>query len=146
MAAAEVVYEALRNFQPRLSEHGIHVHFDMSPDLPFVRVDQRAMMLAVSNLIDNAIRHARDQGQIFILIGRIGSVVSIEVRDDGGGISEAKLAALRESIASRAFAKSDGGGLGLAIVSTVVADHRGTFTVDSELGTGTRCTIGLPAC
>ena len=118
----------------------------MSPDLPFVCVDQRAMLLAVSNLIDNAIRHAPQNGQIFISIRRTGSVVSIEVRDDGRGISTARLQALRESIASRAFAPSEGGGLGLAIVSTVVADHRGTFAVDSELGGGTRCTIGLPAC
>jgi len=146
MAAAELVYEALRSFQPRLSEHGIHVHLEMSPDLPFVSVDQRAMQLAISNLIDNAIRHAPDKGQIFISIRRTGSVVSIEVRDDGSGISTAKLEALRESIASRSFAPSDGGGLGLAIVSTVVADHRGTFAVDSEIGAGTRCTIGLPVC
>jgi signal transduction histidine kinase len=145
MAAAELVDEALRSFQPRLSEQGIRVHFEMSPDLPFVCVDQRAMMLAISNLFDNAIRHAQNNGQIFISIRRIASVVSIEVRDDGCGISTAKLAVLRESIASRAFAPSDGGGLGLAIVSTIVADHRGTFTVDSELGAGTRCTIGLSA-
>ncbi|PYS24751.1 MAG: hypothetical protein DMG11_24060 [Acidobacteria bacterium] len=73
-------------------------------------------------------------------------MVSIEVQDDGCGISTAKLAALRESIASREFSPSDGVGLGLAIASKVVADHGGRFTVDSVLGTGTRCVIGLPAC
>ena len=70
----------------------------------------------------------------------------IAVHDDGPGISSAKLAALRESIASRSFSPSDGGGLGLAIVSKVVADHGGTLTVDSELGVGTRCRIAVPAC
>ena len=54
--------------------------------------------------------------------------------------------ALRESIASRAFAPADGGGLGLAIASRVIADHGGTLTVDSALGKGTRCVIGLPVC
>jgi signal transduction histidine kinase len=55
------------------------------------------MMLAVSNLFDNAIRHAQNNGQIFTSIRRIASVVSIEVRDDGCGISTAKAAALREA-------------------------------------------------
>jgi two-component system cell cycle sensor histidine kinase PleC len=146
MAAAELVDEALKIFQPRLAGNGIRIQLEMSPDLPFVCVDQRAMMLAVNNLIDNALRHARDNGQIAISIRCVDSIVSIEVRDDGCGISATKLAALRESVASRTFSPSDGGGLGLAIVSRVVADHHGTFTVDSVLGSGTRCVIGLPAC
>jgi signal transduction histidine kinase len=146
MAAAELVDEALRGFQPRLSENGISVQIEMSPDLPFVCVDQRAMTLALNNLIENAIRHVRENGHICISTKCINSVVSIEVQDDGCGISAAKLAALRESIASRAFSPSDGGGLGLAIASKMVADHGGTLTVDSLLGRGTRCVIGLPTC
>src|SRR5437660_10217691 len=146
MAAAEIVDEALRSFQPRLSESGITVRFATPPDLPFVCVDQRAMTLALTNLIENATRHVRNNGHIRVSTSCVDSVVSIEVQDDGCGISTAKLAALRESIASREFSPSDGGGLGLAIASNVVADHGGTFTVDSVLGTGTRCVIGLPAC
>ena len=61
-------------------------------------------------------------------------------------VRRGKLAALRESIASRAFAPADGGGLGLAIASKVIADHGGTLAVDSALGAGTRCIVGLPAC
>jgi signal transduction histidine kinase len=146
MAAAELVDEALRSFQPRLSESGITAQFEMSPDLPFVCVDQRAMTLALTNLIENAMRHVPNNGHIRVSTSCVDSVVSIEVQDDGCGISKAKLAALQESIASREFSPSDGGGLGLAIASKVVADHGGTFTVDSVLGTGTRCVIGLPAC
>ena len=146
MAAAELVEEALKSFQPRFSESGITVACEMSPDLPFVCVDQRAMTLALTNLIENAVRHLGNNGHIRISTSCVDSVVSIEVQDDGCGISTAKLAALRESIASREFSPSDGGGFGLAIAGKVVADHRGTLTVDSVLGTGTRCVIGLPAC
>src|SRR5213594_497238 len=146
MAAAEIVDEVLKSFRPRLSESGISVQFETSPDLPFVCVDQRAMTLALTNLIENAMRHVRNNGHIRISTSSLDSVVFIEVQDDGCGISTTKLTALRESIASREFAPSDGGGLGLAIASKVVADHGGTFTVDSVLGTGTQCVIGLPAC
>src|SRR5436190_3103691 len=122
MVAAELVEEALKSFQPRFSESGITVESEMSPDLPFVCVDQRAMTLALTNLIENAVRHLGNNGHIRISTSCVDSVVSIEVQDDGCGISTAKLAALRESIASRGFSPSDGGGFGLAIASKIVAD------------------------
>jgi signal transduction histidine kinase len=148
MAAAELVDEALKSFQPRLGENGIRVDVELPEDLPFVRADQRAMVLALKNLIDNGLRHASggEHGHIRIAVRLAGSNAFIEVQDNGCGISAKKLAALRDSIASRAFAPSDGGGLGLAIASKVIADHGGTLTVDSVLGTGTRCVIALPVC
>lgn len=146
MAAAELVDEALRTFQPRLLEGALSVQVETCPDLQFVRADQRAMVLALRNLIDNAIRHMGKKGDVRISTSRENGTVFIEVRDEGSGIAAARLAALRESIASRAFSPADGGGLGLAIASKIVADHGGTLAVDSELGLGTRCTIGLPAC
>jgi len=117
-------------------------------DHPFVRADQRAMVLALKNLIDNGLRHARggEHGKLRIAVRRAGENAFIEVQDNGCGISEKKLAALRDSIASRAFAPSDGGGLGLAIASKVIADHGGTLMVDSALGMGTRCVVELPVC
>jgi signal transduction histidine kinase len=141
----------LKGFQPRLGESGIQVDVDAPDDLLFVRADQRAMVLALKNLVDNALRHARSSGtdgpgHIRISIRRDGPTALIEVQDNGSGISEKKLMAVRESIASRAFAPTDGGGLGLAIASKVVADHGGSLTVDSALGKGTRCVIGLPVC
>ena len=146
MAAAELIDEALRSFQPRLLEGGLSIQVETSQELQFVRADQRAMVLALRNLIDNAIRHAGNNGHIRVSTRCADSRVFIEVRDDGSGISATKLAAVRESIVSRAFSPTDGGGLGLAIVSKIVDDHGGTLTVDSELGVGTRCTIGLAAC
>ena len=148
MAAAELVDEALKSFQLRLDENGVHVDMDVPDDLPFVRADQRAMVLALKNLIDNGLRHARsgEHGSLRIAVRRVGPNASIEVQDNGCGISAKKLAALRDSIASRAFAPADGGGLGLAIASKVIADHGGVLTVDSALGVGTRCVVELPVC
>src|SRR5439155_2792880 len=91
MAGAELVDEALRSFQPRLLEGGISIHAETAQDL-FVRADQRAMVLALRNLIDNAIRHVRNNGQIRISTSRADSTVFIEVRDNGSGISATKLA------------------------------------------------------
>jgi signal transduction histidine kinase len=152
MAAAELVDDALKSFQLQWAENRIRIDVETPVDLPFVRADQRAMVLALKNLIDNALRHARSgtdggkDSRIRVAIRNVGPTAFIEVEDDGCGISAKKLAAVRESIASRAFAPTDGGGLGLAIASKVIADHGGTLTVDSAVGIGTRCVIGLPVC
>src|SRR5467141_655196 len=73
MAAAELADEALRSFQPRLLEGGISIEVDTSKELPFVRADQRAMVLALRNLIDNAIRHVRNNGHIRLSV-RYGDI------------------------------------------------------------------------
>ena len=145
MTAAELVEEAMRVFQPQFWESRINVHVKASQDLPCVRADHRSMVLALKNLIANAVRHVRNDGHICISTNRVDSTVFIEVLDDGCGISPEKLAAIRASIASRAFSPADGGGLGFTIASKVIADHSGKLTVESTFGAGTRCIIALPA-
>ena len=89
MAAAELVDEALKSFQLRLGENGVRVDVDVPDDLPFVRADQRAMVLALKNLIDNGLRHARggEHGNLRIAVRRVGPNAFIEVQDNGCGIS-----------------------------------------------------------
>ena len=52
--------------------------------------------------------------------------------------------AVRRKFVRRRFARGHGSGLGLAIVSRIVADHHGSFTLESELRAGTVATVGLP--
>jgi len=80
MAAAELVEEALRSFGRHLMEGGIVIDVDTPQELPFVRADQRAMVLALRNLIDNAIRHVRNDGHIRISASLADSRIFIEVR------------------------------------------------------------------
>jgi signal transduction histidine kinase len=42
------------------------------------------------------------------------------------------------------LSRTDGSGLGLAIVSRIVADHKGTFVLESSVGSGTTATVSLP--
>ena len=52
--------------------------------------------------------------------------------------------AVRRKFVRGRFARGHGSGLGLAIVSRIVADHHGSFTLESELRAGTVATVGLP--
>ena len=103
-----------------------------------------ALLRAVANLLDNAVRHAA--GRVTLTgYAEAGSAV-IEVTDDGPGIP----AADREKVFDRftrlddGRARDEGGsGLGLAIVRELVRRHDGTVTL-SDAGPGLRATVRLP--
>ncbi len=106
----------------------------------------------IRNLLDNAIRHGRERGQIRLAVGpgtapdgRRG--VTIAVTDDGPGIPREHIPRLTERFyrVDKGRARSAGGtGLGLAIVKHLVNRHRGTLAIESEEGTGTTFRVWLP--
>ena len=144
IAPSELVDDVLQNFRHPLSEREFTVEVDMPVDLPLVRADRTAMMLTLDNLVDNAIRYSPREHFIRISARRDGQNVVIEVQDRGVGISPEELSIVRRKFARGRLARADGSGLGLAIVSRIIADHKGTFVLDSEPGTGTTAKVYLP--
>jgi signal transduction histidine kinase len=144
VAPAELVDDVLQNFRHQLSERGFTVELDIPVDVPLVRADRTAMMLTLDNLVDNAIRYSPGPQFIRITARRDGANVVIEVQDHGAGIPPQELSTVRRKFARGRWAGAGGSGLGLAIVSRIVADHKGTFELDSEPGTGTKAKVYLP--
>jgi signal transduction histidine kinase len=143
-APAELVDDVLQNFRHPLSEREFLVEVDMPIDLPLVRADRTAMMLALDNLVDNAIRYSQREHYIRVSARRNGQHVVIEVQDRGVGISPEELSIVRRKFVRGRLARADGSGLGLAIVSRIIADHNGTFELDSKIGAGTTAKVYLP--
>ena len=106
-------------------------------DLADAWMEPRLMELALSNLLANALRYARDT--VTITVARDDSVYRLSVEDDGEGIPEGD----RTSI-FRAFTRLDtsrnrdtgGFGLGLAIVARIAALHRGRVIADTSAALG----------
>jgi two-component system phosphate regulon sensor histidine kinase PhoR len=144
IAPAELVDDVLQNFRHPLSEREFAVEVDMPMDLPLVNADRTAMMLALDNLVDNAIRYSPRERFIRIAARRDGQRVVIEVQDRGVGISREELSVVRRKFVRGRLARAEGSGLGLAIVSRIIADHKGTFVLDSEIGAGTTAKVYLP--
>ena len=144
VAPAELVDDVLQNFRHQLSERGFTVEVDIPVDVPLVKADRTAMMLTLDNLVDNAIRYSPGPQFIRISARRDGANVVIEVQDRGTGIPPQELSTVRRKFARGRLAGAGGSGLGLAIVSRIVADHKGTFVLDSEPGTGTKAKVYLP--
>jgi two-component system phosphate regulon sensor histidine kinase PhoR len=111
------------------------------------RADPRKLALALSNLIDNALKYGKERGRV-VLSGRIeGDVCLLEVADDGPGISPEHLPRIFERFyrIDKGRSKELGGtGLGLSIAKHIVESHGGTLRVESRIGVGTRFTIRIP--
>lgn len=111
-----------------------------------VRGNAEHLSRVISNLFDNAARHA--VSRIAARVGAVEGRVVVEIDDDGPGIPESQRERVFERFAriDEARARDDGGaGLGLAIARDIVTTHGGTIAADTspELG-GARITVDLP--
>jgi two-component system sensor histidine kinase TctE len=97
------------------------------------------------NLLDNAIRHTPDGGNITIRCGRRDGTPYLEVEDSGPGIAPAERERVRERFYRAAGSDSQSSGLGLAIVEEIARSHRAHFKIlDALEGTGARMRIEFP--
>lgn len=144
IAPIELVDDVLKDFRRRVAEGAFTVQVDVHPDLPLILGDRTSLMLALGNLIDNAIRYSGQHRLIRVTARRGASRVIIEVGDHGIGIPAEELSSVQRRFVRGRLARADGSGLGLAIVNRVVAHHGGSFVLESELGSGTVARVLLP--
>jgi len=112
-------------------------------DIPPLNLDRQQMKQALINLIDNAIGAIKGDGAIFFDVTHdpILKRIRIEVADNGPGISNEDKTRLFEPNFST---KKTGMGLGLTIVSTIIADHNGVISVQDNIPNGAKFVIELP--
>jgi signal transduction histidine kinase len=97
------------------------------------------------NLIDNAIKFTPQGGAITLTSRMIGNNISLSIRDTGMGISKQELPNLfLEFKRLEGSANTEGTGLGLFIVKTILEAHNGAISAESEEGAGTTFNILLP--
>ncbi len=115
-----------------------------------IKGDRKLIHSAISIIIDNAIKYSSEEGQVFVkteasMIGR-KSYVEVSVRDTGRGMDEDELQKVFQRFyrVDQARAKKEvGHGLGLSIAKEVVDLHKGTISVESTLGEGSKFTLGF---
>ena len=128
--------------KPELAERGIRLELALS-DRGIAHFDEEKMQRVFHNLARNAAEAIGDRGGVCRLEverSESGDLV-LTFADDGPGVSEEIRGRLFESFTTHG--KKGGTGLGLAIVQSIVEDHGGTVTVDSEPGR-TAFSIMLP--
>jgi len=110
-------------------------------------VDATKMSLALSNLIENAIKYNKDDGWVHVSLNADHKFCYIKIEDSGIGMPEESLEHIFERFyrVDKSHSREIGGtGLGLAIARSAVVMHRGAVKVHSELGEGTTFTVRIP--
>jgi signal transduction histidine kinase len=142
---ADVADELLPRFRTLAQRRGITV---TSTGDAVVRADGRALARAVGNLLDNAVRHAPEGGNVELAIDQLADGVAISVSDDGPGVPPEDRDRMTQRFAQLDLAKAGGGGagLGLSIVAAVAAAHAGRVDIgEGPSSRGLRVTLHLPA-
>lgn len=113
-----------------------------------VKADQTLLMRIWLNLLTNAVKYGRQQGQIWLTLKSDGKNAVGTVRDDGIGISAAELPKIWKRFyrvnTARSSGDDSGTGLGLAMVKWMVESHGGTVSAVSTLGAGSTFSFTIP--
>jgi two-component system, NtrC family, nitrogen regulation sensor histidine kinase NtrY len=113
-----------------------------APDLPPVLADRDELRRAVINIIRNGIQATEGEGRILLRTMRAKDGVLLEITDFGRGVPDDVKPRLFQPNFST---KTDGMGLGLAMVRKTVEDLGGRVGLESTEGMGTTVTIWIPA-
>ncbi len=115
--------------------------------IPEFLFDQEKLLIALQNIVDNAMKYTLPGGRVTVIVEKQGDYLEVKVSDTGVGIPKADIAKLFSKFfraANVIHLQTDGSGLGLFIVKSIIVRHGGQIWVDSEEGKGTTFTILVP--
>jgi signal transduction histidine kinase len=136
----------IKRVTPLAQARGIELSYEHYRDVTAC-VDDVKLSLALSNIIENAVKYNIDNGWIKVTLNSDGKYFHIKVADSGVGIPDDCKDRVFERFyrVDKARSRDTGGtGLGLAITRNVVLMHNGNIKLYSESGVGTTFTIKIP--
>jgi signal transduction histidine kinase len=139
----DIAVGCVDRYRDRADAEKIDLRVETSDDVVLVDVDR--MQQAVSNMLDNALRHAVREGWVALRAEASESAVRIAVEDSGDGFPDELLDRAFEPFATGNHESRFGTGLGLTIVLAVAQSHGGTAIAENVEGGGARVTVVLPA-
>lgn len=136
----------LKRLGPIAARAGVKIIFESRRPVS-AEVDEVKLTLALSNLVENAIKYNVEDGWVKVVLDADHQCFTIEVSDSGIGIPEESIEHIYERFyrVDKSHSREIGGtGLGLAITRNAVLMHRGSINVNSVEGVGTVFTVKIP--
>lgn len=148
VSMAELVQDLVQQFKPIAEQKNISIN-TIFPENPHAKIyaDIGLLDRALSNLIDNAIRHTPKEGTVTIRTIQNGRDISLEISDSGKGIPESDIPHVFDRFyqVDKSRSNSTGAGLGLSIAQKILELHGATISVQSFLNRGTTFKISIPS-
>jgi two-component system phosphate regulon sensor histidine kinase PhoR len=147
----DVVARAVDVYRYRAEREGMEVSLRVAQDLPPASLDARAVELAVINLLDNALKYAKEGGRVDVDVGRASQLLVVRVSDRGPGIAADEQDRIFERFVRGRHAgdtRVRGSGIGLALVKHIAEAHGGEVRVESPVtddGRGSAFELQIPA-
>ena len=136
-----LVEEVHSLLEQEMDTHHIEFHISLDDEIPEVSLDPKQMKQVLINVMKNATESMPEGGHLFVSTKLKESVFVLSITDTGKGIAPQDLDTVFEPFITT---KQEGTGLGLAICRKIIEDHDGQISIESELGSGTVCSIILP--
>ncbi|MEO8256507.1 MAG: HAMP domain-containing sensor histidine kinase [Acidobacteriota bacterium] len=141
---ADLVEDTLQGFRPTLADLEFELVIELPPGLPQVCVERPAMIQALDNLVDNAIKYSTSTRYLAVIGRATPKTVTLTVCDRGTGIARDDLSRVFERFYRGRNVSVRGSGLGLSIAKRIVESHGGRIAVRSTVGVGTEVDVTLP--
>ena len=138
-----IIAKAVKIIENEYRLRHITLETRLAENLPEITVDPSQMEQVMVNLLLNAAEAAAADGLVVVesRLGRSGERLDLIVSDDGCGIEAHNMSSIFDPFFST---KSQGTGLGLAVIYGLIRNHQGTINVSSKAGEGTTFTVSLP--
>ncbi len=143
----KVIIESVKNIEIQAKQKQGGIRINLNATRSVILADAVHVGNVIYNLLDNAIKYTKKEPDIVISTVSHENCIEIIVADNGIGISKAN----QKKIFEKLFRVSTGNihevkgfGLGLSYVKAIVDRHRGSITLDSQLGKGTSFFVKLP--
>ncbi|MDP4220657.1 MAG: ATP-binding protein [Bacteroidota bacterium] len=136
------------------ADRGLHFQRQFDENAKEIRLEADPTFLyqVLMNLLDNAFKYTPSGGMVRLFLHRSDGMAKFGVEDTGSGISPEDLKKIFRRFYRSEQARAHQGaehtgrslGLGLAITKSIVEAHGGNITVESQVGKGSKFTVGLP--
>jgi signal transduction histidine kinase len=143
----DVAEEIVQSVAEYVQDRGMHIVFDTDVEEKIIACDPYKIERILLNLISNAIKFSDTGNEIFVNVEDHGNTVQISVKDQGIGIESNMLDTIFDryhQVDKSLTRNTEGSGIGLSLVKSIVELHGGQITAESEAGNGSVFRISLP--
>ena len=143
----DIISEIVNAERNTANANGLKIDTRLSSENPVITAKKSDIIKIIDNLISNAIRYNKENGEINISTAINQNSLIVEIKDTGIGIPEADLSNIFAEFYRTENARkkiSYGTGLGLTLIKQLVENYKGSIKVQSEINVGTTFSLSFP--